>query len=497
MIALVNPKSTTWRFRIPLSILTLGAVLDGRFAYEIVDGNPSRSALEILERMVTEKSIRYVGITVMPGPQLREAVRISHHLKKCAPHVCIIWGGYFATLHADLILKSSYVDFVVRGQGEHAFLQLIELLETCDRRPTADSLRRIHGLSFRVDGQISHNPLGGLVDPNTLPPIPYHKVDIPRYLGRTLLGSRTINYHSSVGCPFLCGFCAVASVYKARWLGLTPARIMDDLKRFQKWYGVDGVEFHDNNFFVSEHRTLEFSELVKGGGIRWWGEARPDTVMRYSDNTWRAMKEGGCKMIFFGAESSSQQVLSLMEKGGTQTPETVLHLAERSRQFNIIPEFSFVLGSPTDSIEENIEQDIRYIRKIKEINPRSEIIIYVYSPVLFEEAEIYRAASSHGFRFPTTLEEWLLPEWQEFDLRKNPLTPWLTENHVKRIRNFERVLNAYYPTVSDLRITRWKRTLLQLLGSWRYHLSFYLAPVEIAFVAQKIFRYRQPEIEGF
>jgi hypothetical protein len=155
-----------------------------------------------------------------------------------------------------------------------------------------------------------------------------------------------------------------------------------------------------------------------------------------------------------------------------------------------------VLGNPTDNVERDIDNDIKYIKKIKQINPASEIIIYTYTPVNFEDSELSLASKMKGFYYPTTLEEWVSPRWQNFDLRKNPLTPWLKPGHFRKIRDFEKTLNAYYPTNSDLKIKGWKKSLLKLMGSWRYISSFYFAPYEIRIV-QRLLKYRQPEVEGF
>ncbi len=489
MICLVNPRATRWRYRIPLSVLSIGAALEGSYPYEVVDGNIDRNIDTSLPALIEQRGIRYVGFTVMPGPQLREAILLSKNIRARFPGVKIIWGGYFPTLHANVVLDSGYVDFVIRDQGDKAFKALIDCLER------GGSLDAIPGLSYN-NGTIRHNERQGLIDPNELRPLPYEKLSLPPYIGRTVLGTRTVNYHSSVGCPFLCGFCAVAASYKARWIGLEPRRIVDDLLWFKTKHGVNAVEFHDNNFFTSERRTREFAERIAGVGISWWGEARPDTLLQYDDATWRQMKQSGCKMIFMGAESSSQEVLDLMDKGGTQTPDTVLALAEKMRRVGIVPEFSFVLGSPTQHVQADIERDIRFIKAIKRINPESEIVLYVYSPVHFEEATLFQSARTHSFAYPSSLDDWLLPEWQMHDLRKNPVTPWLTPAMIKRIKNFERVLNASFPTNSDLKLTPGQKGVLRLFGDWRYRFSVYTAPYEIA-VAQHLFRYRQPEIEGF
>jgi hypothetical protein len=143
-----------------------------------------------------------------------------------------------------------------------------------------------------------------------------------------------------------------------------------------------------------------------------------------------------------------------------------------------------------------IDQDIAFIKEIKSINPKTEIVIYVYSPVPTEGSEMYDRVLKTGFRFPERLEDWISPQWESFDLRKNPLTPWLTAEMIDKIKDFETVLNGYYPTVSDVRLTKFKRSFLRGLASLRYRSGLYWKPYELK-AFQILWKYRQPEIEGF
>jgi hypothetical protein len=102
-----------------------------------------------------------------------------------------------------------------------------------------------------------------------------------------------------------------------------------------------------------------------------------------------------------------------------------------------------------------------------------------------------------GFRFPERLDDWLSPEWDQFDLRKNPLTPWLTPDMIDTIKNFETVLNARYPTVSDFKLTPFQRSAMRTLSSLRYSSRLYRAPYELKVLQKFWLKYRQPEIEGF
>jgi radical SAM superfamily enzyme YgiQ (UPF0313 family) len=342
------------------------------------------------------------------------------------------------------------------------------------------------------------------MDQDSLPQLPYDKLNefypLERYLGKTFLGSRTAAYHSSMGCPFTCSFCAVVPLYNARWKGKSAPLIHQDIKYLIDRFGANAIEFHDNNFFVSEKRTVEFARLILPEQIIWWGEGRIDTVDKYKDESLELMRTSGCRMIFFGAETSNDELLKQMDKGGTQTIEQMRRFAARMRKFDIIPEYSFVLGFPAATPElvmQQIDRDIAFIREIKEINPETEIIIYVYSPVPTEGSALYEETIRSGFAFPQHLQEWLDPAWQNFDLRKNPLTPWLTSEMIDKIRGFETVLNAQYPTVSDFKITPFQKKTMRVLSSLRYRTGMYRYPYELKALQKYWLRYRQPEIEGF
>jgi anaerobic magnesium-protoporphyrin IX monomethyl ester cyclase len=336
-----------------------------------------------------------------------------------------------------------------------------------------------------------------------LAPFPYQKLDktypVKNYLAKTFMGKKTFSYHSSFGCPFTCSFCAVVPIYNAKWKGLPADRMVDDIRTFSEKYGIDAVEFHDNNFFTSRKRVVEFAEKIMPYKVAWWGEGRIDTINKYSDEDLMLMKKAGLKMIFLGAETGNDEVLKQMDKGGTQSGKQIKEFAQRLGRIGIIPEYSFVLGMPNEVpkiVTKQINDDIKFIKTIKKLNPATEIIIYVYSPVPTEGSELYERIQEQGFHFPQTLEDWLSPAWERFDLRKNPLTPWLTKKHINQIKNFETVLNAYSPTQTDFKITPVKRAILKVVSSWRYHSGFYAFPYEIKLL-HKIWRYRQPEEQGF
>lgn len=496
-ILLFNPKSCDYNYRIPNSILSITASVEGKYDYVIVDGNLEADPLEKIKTYFSSGEFGYFGCTVMPGPQLKQAIPFSKAIKEQFPFITIIWGGYFATNQHNVVLQSGYVDLVINGPGDLAFPALIDALEN------KTSYHHINSLIYYENGRIIKTPKDELLNQDELPPLPYEKLNsfypIAKYLGKTFLGKKTIAYHSSVGCPFKCAFCAVVPIYEARWKGKSAANIYKDIKYLKDHFNADAIEFHDNNFFVSEQRTVEFARLIEKENMRWWGEARIDTMDKYSDESLAQLRKSGCVMIFFGAESGNDEVLKKMDKGGKQSRKQILEFAARLRKFDIIPEYSFVLGTPAETqekTEQQIDQEIAFIKEVKKVNPDTEIIIYIFSPVPTEGSDLYNEVKARGFSFPEKLDDWLSPQWTNFDLRKNPLTPWLKPWMIDKIKNFETVLNGYYPTLSDYKLSTAKRSLLRLASSARYKTGFYSNPLEIK-VLHRLWKYRQPEIEGF
>jgi len=166
------------------------------------------------------------------------------------------------------------------------------------------------------------------------------------------------------------------------------------------------------------------------------------------------------------------------------------------KRYGIVPELSFVLGNPPDPMAD-IDASIKFIRKLKQINPATELILYIYTPVPQENSELYEAAKKLGFKFPETLDEWADDTWGKFALRRDPGTPWFKESAHRRVRNFESVINAYYPTITDTRLQHsGMKTLLRALSGVRYQLGVYQWPYELK-ALQRVIHYRRPETTGF
>ncbi len=505
-IILFNPKSAKGKHRIPNSILQVGAAIHNKYEYVFLDGNLEKNPWQKIKEYFNTGEFKYFCSTVMPGPQLKQAIPFTKKVKELYPNCITIWGGYFASNQYGVSMNSKLVDYIVNGPGDITFPSLLDVLEgeALDQTTFEKTLSEIDNLIFKDSiGNIVKTKKEPLLNQDALTNLPYTYLDdfypLKNYLAKTFMGKTTLSYHSSMGCPFTCSFCGIVPIFGGRWKGKSAEGMYQDVKYFKEKYNIDAIEFHDNNFFTSKKRVLAFSNLILNDNIKYWGEGRIDTLNKYSDDELSLMKQAGCEMIFLGAETGNDEVLKQMNKGGTQSGKMIKDFAYRMGKAGIIAEMSFVLGMPADTEEQVYKQilwDINFIKEIKEINPDTEIIIYLYSPTPTKGSKLYQQILDAGFSFPETLEEWISPSWENFDLRKNPLTPWLEPYMIDTIKNFETVLNGKYPTVSDFRIHGYKKKALSLVSNWRYKTGFYKYPYEIK-VLQKIWKYRQPEIEGF
>ena len=487
MIILLHPRATRPKNRrFPLAILSIAAVLEGREDYVIVDGNLDPQPMQTIARIMAASEVEMLAVSVMPGPQMVAAIELSKEFRRRWKSVPIVWGGYFPSLYTDATLNAEYVDFAVKGQGEETFPELVSALRG-DRK-----FAGVRGLSFKdAFGLHVHNALRPLRSPGDFPELPYHKLQsVEKYLLPTFLGKRTAVHHASIGCPFRCQFCGVVPIYDGRQKTEPAERTARVLGRLQREYGIDAVQFYDNNFFLNESHAVDQAERLMPLKLRWWAEGRIDAMLRYSDETMRAIRDAGATMIFFGAESGSDATLAEMNK--KITTEQTLELAARISKFDIIPEFSFVIGNPRDPGRDTNET-IRFIRKIKRLNPAAEIIVQHYIPTPHPDG-MYGSVDE-AIRFPDTPDEWASERWFNFTIRQDPRLPWLPRRVKRRIDHFELVINSRWPTVQDIHLPRWSRVLLQSLSSWRYALGIYAAPFELEW-AQKLVALRKPRWES-
>jgi len=494
---LINPTITSRSSaRFPLSLLHLSAALDNFGNSRIIDGNMDRHFIETALHAMERGDFDAVGVSVMGGPQTAPAIAVSSAIRERFPSVPIIWGGYFPTLYPEVALAAPYVDYAVRGQGEESMVALVNALSRATPEPA-----HIPGLSWERDGTVVHNPNRhfSLVDSGRV--LPYDKLGDPRkYLARTVLGARTAAHQAAIGCRFHCTFCGVAAMFGGTTALPAATKLERDLSYLKQAMGADSIQFFDHNFFDREESMIPLLEVMAKLEMPWWCYARADALLNLSEDTWRLVRKSRLRMAYIGAESPSGQMLKEIRKG--TRPDQTLAVAELCRRNGVIPELSFMVAPP-EHMEEETEQTFEFIRELKRINPQSEIIVYIYTP-LPENSRHEKDRGKHPIppmrdchgelvAFPKTPEEWTQKPWVDYACHAD--APWLTDKLRKRIHDFVTVLRCRYPTVQDMRSPPWAKRALSTAASWRYRYRKYDRPWELD-LANRLVRLRVPQTSG-
>jgi enoyl-CoA hydratase/carnithine racemase len=227
---------------------------------------------------------------------------------------------------------------------------------------------------------------------------------------------------------------------------------------------------YDHNFFDREVDMVPLLEELANVQLPWWCFARSDALLNLSERSWALVRKSRLRMAYIGAESPSDWLLHDVRKG--TRPDQTLAAVELCRSNGVIPELSFMLAPPQDP-EGDTERTFAYIRHIKRIHPKTEVMIYIYAPLPPPPGEAHRAvvrgiselrdAEGAALAFPATVEQWAQPQWQAYWCHTD--VPWLTERLRSRIRDFTTVLGCRFPTLTDIRSPSWGKSTLRALAS--------------------------------
>ena len=204
-VVLYNPCSVF--YTVPLALVAVGSALDPeRYEVRIIDGRLERDPLAVLERETREAIL--LGVTVLTGDPIRDALAASRHVKSVRPELPVVWGGWHPSLFACETLDEPSIDFTVQAQGEATFRELVDAVAA---GVSPDDVR---GISHRKGDSVHRNPPRPMVPMDDLPAYDYDLLPVERYFD--LKRRRQFDYVSSIGCFFRCAFCADPFVFNRR-----------------------------------------------------------------------------------------------------------------------------------------------------------------------------------------------------------------------------------------------------------------------------------------
>jgi anaerobic magnesium-protoporphyrin IX monomethyl ester cyclase len=450
----------------PVCLLALASpLLAAGFRVSIVDGTVVPDFENVIAREVDDALC--LGVSLLTGPMIRTAARVSRRVKQLRPELPIVFGGWHPSLLPDQTLKCDFVDVVVRGQGE------LTLLEVAQRFAERQDLTGVRGASFKREGQILHEPDRPVENLNKLPSPAYQLADFGAY--ERIRGVREAGYPSSVGCPYACNYCTDQVFYARRFNAYRAERVVAEVAELVRRYRLDEVAFLDSNFPVDIKRALAIGRgfVAAKARFRWTVQASTDLLCRMSDDDIRLLAESGLKHMGFGTESASQEVLALMNKKH-QRINDMFETARKTEAAGMRVTFNVILGYPGETEADRVKT-FEIMTEIARQYSNVSFSPNVFTP--YPGIPIWPQLREMGVREPRSLEE-----WADVSLGNN-LLPWLQGEELRRLR---RMLEYFLLNNQMRRIAaespRLGRSFRLALGAplrWRLRSNRYAFPWEL------------------
>ena len=327
-----------------------------------------RSVRPTLERLVRELLPDLVGLSVMTF-QRHTAKKIIKFLRQLRPNVRIVVGGYDPSLAADAYCDADgpLVDFVIRGEGEPTFRELLRSLEG------AANLENIPNLSFRLENQLVHNPPGPVrrLENNELR-LPNRSARVLK--GYTMVGRPVDVIETSRGCTFDCSFCSIIEMRGRNFHTFPVERVIEDIRDAQR-HGAKAIFIVDDNIMLNVARFEEICEAIIRAGLNhldYYVQAMTSSIANHGEHLAPLMRKAGFRYVFLGIENVLQENLNSMSaaaknterKDGVAGGNATLKAIGYLHQNGMYVVGGLIVGSPDDnagSIEANLNMARQFI----------------------------------------------------------------------------------------------------------------------------------------
>ncbi len=395
----------------------------------LIDERINENFFQIIEK--NRHRLLLVGVSAMIGYQIISGRAFSERVKGISG-VPIIWGGWFATSFTEILLKESFVDFVICGQGEISFRKLV--LSLIENKP----IYNIDGLGYKSDGKIVINNCAEITDEKQFPLVDYKRLDINAIVNINGIISephRSINYIASLGCPHNCSFCCLASVWGRKFYTKDIPVIIQDIKYFVNEIKVNKIAFDDDNFFGNKRMVLEFCEQVIKNNLNflWEGSAHPETFLKlYTDNDIETLCKAGCRIIRFGSESGDEEVLKKINK--PMKPEVTLQVVKKLKEHKIKSVLYIMVAFPWNP-DKDFKKTLNMVGKAKLIDSSLDAGINFFAPL--PKTPLYPECLNYNY-LPYTSFDGIV----EF-IQKDFTAPWWKKNYRKELYIFLRFYFKY------------------------------------------------------
>ncbi len=354
-VALVNPnfitKSITDKFTIPaLGLESMAANILDLVKVKIVNAKVRNLNLKDIMKEINEFRPDIVGISCCFTIGINFALRIAKESKKQG--YSTVLGGWHPSFVSSEVMKYTFVDVIVRGEGEITFRELIQ----------NRNLEEIKGISYKDNGNIIDNPDRPLIKDLNKLPLPARKLrNRKSYFQIFQMPIDVIE--TSRGCPFKCTFCNIHLFNRGTYRTKSIERVIQELKIISNQKKGQNVLLVDDNFTANMKRVEKICDLIIKEDIKLdlICQSRID-VIKNNPNVIKKMSKAGFWLFFLGIESFNQKSLNDLQK--KINFRDIVEAIKILHDNDIVIIGSLLVGSNFDEEEKDTDVMIKIVRKL-------------------------------------------------------------------------------------------------------------------------------------
>ncbi len=360
-----------------------------------------RRVRETIERLVREVAPDLVGLSVMTF-QRHTALRIVELIRRLRPAARVVVGGYDASLAPDAYADpGAGVDFIVRGEGEVTFRELVRALER------GADLTEVTGLSFRRGEGFTHNPdrpVSGLEDGEVRPP----NRDARVLEGYTMVGRQVDVVETSRGCTFDCSFCSIIEMRGRNFHTYDFDRVLADIGDARA-HGARAIFLVDDNITLNVRRFEGLCRAIIAADLNdleYTVQAMTSAIANHGETLAPLMRQAGFRYVFLGIENILDEDLEFLRAeaknrrrvdgtNGGNASITAIEYLHRSKMYVV---GGLIVGNPTDT-RESIEANLDFVRRYVDVP-------YIQHPTPYPRTPMTKTFRDQGLIINERLEEY-------------------------------------------------------------------------------------------
>jgi len=404
-----------------IEVRILDCLMLGWNKEETVNGSLVRVGLS--EKEITERILDFnpdlIGLNCQFSRQHSMYSKMFSLIKRASPRCVVVAGGPHTTVCPKDTLSEEGCDYVIIGEAENSFKELIE------RLLLNKDVSAIDGLGWKEDKKININPKNNWVsDLDSLSLPAYHLMDLEKYFNSEIShGFRHREKFSPIitsrGCVSRCNFCSAHKVWGNKYRCRSVDNVIKEMKLLKDNYGIQELLFEDDNITADPKRAKElFSRMIEEKLDFVWDTPNGVGIWSMDEEMLDLMKQSGCVNVNFPVESGSQRVLSGIIRKPLELSK-VKRLTAYCRKIKVDYGMFFIVGLPGET-KEDIWQSFKFAVTCKVKTPFFSVATPYPGSALFEQCRDY-SLFSRKFSFDDLfIRSYLIKteEWDESELEK-------------------------------------------------------------------------------